>query len=116
MELKLSTLDHFPLVKPGDDLAEIIAERVVAQGISPQKGDIFIIAQKVVSKAEGRLRNLTDIVPSKKALEIAEVTQKDSRFVEAVLSESKSVLRTRFNTLIVEHNLGFICANAELII
>lgn len=114
MELHFSTLNYFPLVKPGDDLAEIIAERVIAQGISPQKGDIFVIAQKVVSKAEGRLINLSTINPSKQAMEIAKVTQKDPRFIEAVLDESKKVIRMRFNTLIVEHKLGFICANAGI--
>lgn len=114
MELKLITLEHFPLVKPGDNLAELIANCVAAQGISPQKGDIFILAQKIVSKSEGRLRNLSTIQPSQEALNIAEITKKDPRFVEAVLSESKSVLRVRYNTLIVEHKLGFICANAGI--
>lgn len=114
MNLTLTTIDNFPLIKPGDDLAEIIGALVKKQGISPQKGDIFIIAQKIVSKSEDRLVNLTTIIPSAEALAIAEITQKDARFVEAVLSESKSVLRTGFNTLIVEHKLGFICANAGI--
>lgn len=114
MELKFTSLDHFPLIKPGDDLAEIIANRVVGQGISPEKGDIFILAQKIVSKAEGRLVNLTGIKPSDEAKRIAEITEKDARFVQAVLSESKKVLRVRFNTLIVEHKKGFICANAGI--
>lgn len=114
MELKLTSLEHFPLIKPGDDLAAIIADRVVAQGISPENGDIFILAQKIVSKAEGRLINLSTIKPSNEAKRIAEITQKDARFVEAVLSESKKVLRVRFNTLIVEHKRGFICANAGI--
>jgi len=114
MELKFTSLDNIPLIKPGDDLSAIIAERVVEQGISPQKGDIFILAQKIVSKAEGRLVNLSSIQPSQEAIRISEITQKDPRFVEAVLSESKKVLRVRFNTLIVEHRRGFICANAGI--
>lgn len=114
MELKFTSLAHFPLIKPGDDLAAIIAERVADQEISPVKGDIFVLAQKIVSKAEGRLVNLADITPSVEAKRIAEITKKDERFVEAVLSESKKVLRVRFNTLIVEHKRGFICANAGI--
>jgi coenzyme F420-0:L-glutamate ligase / coenzyme F420-1:gamma-L-glutamate ligase len=114
MELKFTSLDNIPLIKPGDDLSAIISERVVEQGISPQKGDIFILAQKIVSKAEGRLVNLSTIHPSQEAMRISEITQKDPRFVEAVLSESKKVLRVRFNTLIVEHKRGFICANAGI--
>ncbi|MEA5077347.1 MAG: coenzyme F420-0:L-glutamate ligase [Anaerolineaceae bacterium] len=114
MELKFTSLDNIPLIKPGDDLSTIIAERVVEQGISPQKGDIFILAQKIVSKAEGRLVNLSTIQPSPEAIRISEITQKDPRFVEVVLSESKKVLRVRFNTLIVEHKRGFICANAGI--
>lgn len=114
MNLTLTTIDNFPLIKPGDDLAEIIYLLAEKQGISPQKGDIFILAQKIVSKSEGRLVNLTTIEPSIEALRIAEITQKDPRFVEAVLLESKSVLRIRFNTLIVEHKQGFICANAGI--
>jgi len=114
MKLTLSTLDNFPMVQPGDDLVEIISSLVLNQGVSPQKGDIFIIAQKIVSKAEGRLVNLSTLTPSVQALEIEKITKKDPRFIEAVLNESKSVLRTRFNTLIVEHKLGFICANAGI--
>lgn len=114
MELNFTSLESFPLIKPGDNLIEIIADQVIAQGISPQKGDIFILAQKIISKSEGRLVNLNDIQPSEEALKIAEITEKDPRFVEAVLSESKKVLRMRYNTLIVEHKLGFICANAGI--
>ncbi len=114
MELNFTSLESFPLIKPGDNLIEIIAAQVIAQGISPQKGDIFILAQKIISKSEGRLVNLNDIQPSEEALKIAGVTEKDPRFVEAVLSESKKVLRLRYNTLIVEHKLGFICANAGI--
>lgn len=114
MELNFTSLESFPLIKPGDNLIEIIADQVIAQGISPQKGDIFILAQKIISKSEGRLVNLNDIQPSEEALKIAGVTEKDPRFVEAVLSESKKVLRMRYNTLIVEHKLGFICANAGI--
>jgi coenzyme F420-0:L-glutamate ligase/coenzyme F420-1:gamma-L-glutamate ligase len=75
-------------------------------------GDVLVLAQKVVSKAEGRLVTLTDVTPSARAHELAAVTKKDARFVEVVLSETKEVLRAQANTLIVEHRLGFVCANA----
>ena len=77
-----------------------------------QDGDILAIAQKVVSKAENRLVNLDGVVPSARARQLAQDVEKDARFVELVLRESREVVRTRPGTLIVEHNLGFICANA----
>jgi len=72
------------------------------------------LAQKIVSKAEGRLYNLNDITPSQEAIELAALCHKDARFVELVLRESRSVLRVRPGTLIVEHRCGFICANAGI--
>ena len=114
MNLTLTTIDNIPLIKSGDDLGEMIADFTVKQGISPQKGDIFILAQKIVSKAEGRMVNLTTVVPSDEALKYAEITKKDPRFVELVLRESNSVVRTAYNTLIVEHKCGFISANAGI--
>lgn len=110
--LTLTALPNFPLVKPGDDLVPLILQGLRAAGLTLQNGDVLALAQKIVSKAEGRLIKLTEITPSARALELAEITQKDPRFVEVVLSESKEVLRARFNTLIVEHRLGFVCANA----
>jgi coenzyme F420-0:L-glutamate ligase/coenzyme F420-1:gamma-L-glutamate ligase len=82
--------------------------------IKLESGDVLVIAQKIVSKSEGRLVNLSQVTPSKEAIELAGRVQKDARFVELVLSESRSVLRTRPGTLIVEHKLGFICANAGI--
>lgn len=114
MKIYLETIDHFPLIKPGDDLVGIISALTNSQGIIPQDGDIFVIAQKIVSKAEGRLVNMTTVTASEKAEEYAEITKKDARFVELVLRESKKVIRTAYNTLIVEHKLGFISANAGI--
>ena len=112
MSLILTSLRNFPLVKPGDSLGKFIIKSLEDTEISLQNGDILVIAQKIVSKAEGRLRNLKEITPSDKAKEIAAITGKDPRFVEVVLSESNAVIRTRQNTIIVEHKNGFICANA----
>jgi len=111
-QLMLTALPHIPLVQVGDDLAALILAGLNAAQITLTSGDVIVIAQKIVSKAEGRLLNLAEITPSTRAAELAAITEKDPRFVEVVLSESKEVLRTRLNTLIVEHRLGFVCANA----
>ncbi|MBP7691667.1 MAG: coenzyme F420-0:L-glutamate ligase [Anaerolineales bacterium] len=110
--LTLTALPGIPLVRPGDDLLALTLAGLRAAGLTLQTGDVLAYAQKIVSKSEGRLVNLADVTPSARALELAAVTQKDPRFVEVVLSETKEVLRVRFNTLIVEHRLGFVCANA----
>jgi len=111
-QLVLTALPGLPLVQPGDDVAALILAGLRRAEITLQPGDVIAVAQKIVSKAEGRLVKLSEVTPSARALELARITEKDPRFVEVVLSESKEVLRTRYNTLIVEHRLGFVCANA----
>jgi coenzyme F420-0:L-glutamate ligase / coenzyme F420-1:gamma-L-glutamate ligase len=112
--LILTPLTGLPLVEPGDNIAELIHNELRRLKIQLESGDVLVIAQKIISKSEGRLVNLTQVVPSQEALELAGRVQKDARFVELVLRESQSVLRTRPGTLIVEHKLGFICANAGI--
>jgi len=112
--LILTPLTGIPLVQPGDNVAELIQNGLRQLEIKLESGDVLVIAQKIVSKAEGRLVNLTQVVPSVEAIALAEKVQKDARFVEMVLRESQSVLRTRPGTLIVEHKLGFVCANAGI--
>lgn len=114
MTLTLTPLIRIPLIRHGDDLADIIVRSLSETGIELQDGDILVLAQKIVSKAEGRMVNLTTVTPSLRALELAEQTQKDPRFLELVLQESNEVLRTRPGTIIVEHRLGFVCANAGI--
>ncbi|HZW03715.1 MAG TPA: coenzyme F420-0:L-glutamate ligase [Anaerolineaceae bacterium] len=114
MTLTLTPLVDIPLVKPGDSLAQIILLALEHTEIVLQDGDILVIAQKIVSKAEGRLVNLESVIPTERAFDLAEKTQKDPRFVELVLQESRSVLRYRPGTLIVEHRQGFVCANAGI--
>jgi coenzyme F420-0:L-glutamate ligase/coenzyme F420-1:gamma-L-glutamate ligase len=111
-QVLLTALPGMPLVQVGDDLSALILAALARAGIVLANGDVIAIAQKVVSKSQGRLVKLAEITPSARALELAIVTGKDARFVEAVLSESREVLRARPNTLIVEHRLGFVCANA----
>lgn len=114
MTLILSPLIDIPLIKPGDNLADIILTALSPSGIIIEDGDIFIIAQKVVSKAENRFINLKNINPSDQAIELAQKTEKDPSFVEMILRESNEVLRYRPGTIIVEHRLGFVCANAGI--
>ena len=110
----LSPVKHIPLIKPGDLLPNIILEALVKNDIILMDGDILVIAQKIVSKSEGRLFNLSEVIPSDKALALAEEVQKDARLVELILAESKNIIRRRKGTLIVEHRNGFICANAGI--
>jgi len=110
----LTPLVGIPLIQPGDDLPAIIQASLKDSAITLEDGDVLVLAQKIVSKAEGRLVNLTQIVPSEQARQLSEIVQKDERFIELVLRESKSILRTRPGTLIVEHKLGFVCANAGI--
>lgn len=112
--LTLQPLPGIPLIRPGDRLDEILLEALDRAEIRLQDGDIIVLAQKIVSKAEGRLFNLTEVNPSQRARDLAEKTEKDPRFIELVLRESREVLRTRPGTIIVEHRRGFVCANAGI--
>jgi coenzyme F420-0:L-glutamate ligase/coenzyme F420-1:gamma-L-glutamate ligase len=114
MTLILTPLPGIPPVMPGDDLAEIIQEALPRLGIVLQEGDILVLTQKIVSKAQGRLVNLAAVEPSRGAHELAAQTEKDPRVVELMMRESKEILRTRPGTVIVEHRLGFVCANAGI--
>lgn len=112
MTLTLTALSGIPRVHPGDDLAEIVWQALEQAGITLADGDILVLAQKIVSKAEGRLVNLSGITASLRAIDLAGLTAKDPRLVEVILQESREVLRTRPGTIIVEHRLGFVCASA----
>lgn len=114
MPLTLTPLQYIPLVQPTDDLARMILDSLNVQEIKLEDGDILVLAQKIVSKAEGRMKNLTLVKPGEEALHYAEITGKDPRLLELILSESKEVIRTRENLIIVEHKLGFISANAGI--
>lgn len=111
-KLELLAVPRFPLVKPGDDLAALLADCLAAAGLALQDGDAVVFAQKVVSKAEGRFVDLTQVRPSPRAQALAQDVAKDPRLVEVILSESRRVVRQRENVLIVEHRLGFVMANA----
>jgi coenzyme F420-0:L-glutamate ligase/coenzyme F420-1:gamma-L-glutamate ligase len=110
--LTLTALEGLPFVKPGDDLCVLLAAALRRTQIVPQSGDILIVAQKVVSKAEGRIVNLKEVIPSARAVALANEVNKDARLVEVILSESDEVVRHRHDILIVAHRLGFVMANA----
>lgn len=114
MSLILTPLQGFPLIKSGDDLFGLTVQALSASGLTLLDGDILVFAQKIVSKAEGRWVNLATVTPSPRALELAQQIEKDPRLVELILKESRAVLRTRRGTIVVEHRLGFVCANAGI--
>lgn len=114
MTLTLTPLPGIPAVNPGDNLASLIRAGLVRAEISLEDGDILVIAQKIISKSEGRAVNLASVMPTQEAIDLAQKIGKDPRLTELILRESKSVLRTRPGTIIVEHRLGFVCANAGI--
>ncbi len=107
-------LNNLPLIKEGDELEKIIAEAIEEKGIKLEDGDIIVVTEKIVSKAEGRVIELNKIKASKKAQELAEKTGKDPRLVELMLREFKEVIKIGENFIIGETKNGFICANAGI--
>jgi coenzyme F420-0:L-glutamate ligase / coenzyme F420-1:gamma-L-glutamate ligase len=110
----ISRLSGIKLVEPGDNLGAITVAAFAANGIVPEDGDVLVVAQKIVSKAEGRYVDVATVEPSERAIALAAELDKDPRFVEVVLSESKRVVRHRPGLLIVEHRLGLVMANAGI--
>src|SRR6516164_4152003 len=110
--VEILAVPGIPLVRKDDDLVSLISEGLARGGIVPRGGDVFVMTQKIVSKAEGRMVDLATVEPSAEAIELARNVQKDPRLVELILSESVRVVRARPNLLIVEHRLGFVMANA----
>ena len=110
--LQLTALPKIPRIAPGDDLLDITLDALALADIALHRGDVLVYAQKVISKAENRIVDLADIVPSKRARELAGETGKNPRLVEVILRESTEVLRYRPGLIIVVHRLGFVVANA----
>src|SRR5437879_9997975 len=113
-QLTITGLAGVPMVQPGDDLAAITLAGFAASGLAPEDGDVLVVAQKIVSKSEGRIVEVATVTPSERAIALAAETGKDPRFVEIVLSESRRVVRHRPNLIVVEHRLGFVMANAGI--
>lgn len=112
--IELTAIPDIPLIQPGDDLPGILLHAARQAGLVFQNGDVLVVAQKIVSKAEGRLVDLQTVTPSPRALELAAASRKDARIVELILRESNEVLRVRPDAIIVEHRGGFVCANAGI--
>ena len=110
----LSTLAGLPTIRAGDDLAALIVAELKREKIAAEDGDVLVLAQKIVSKAEGRRVRLRDVAPSPRAVELAAECDKDPRIVELILRESVAVVRCRPGVIIVEHRSGWVMANAGI--
>ena len=113
-ELILRIIPNFPMVKKGDDLVSVVLQTLDDARYRIKDGDIFVLAQKIVSKAEGRLVALESVKPSERATELATDTDKDPRLVQLILDESQEVMRSKPGVLIVRHNLGHVGAHAGI--
>jgi coenzyme F420-0:L-glutamate ligase/coenzyme F420-1:gamma-L-glutamate ligase len=112
MSVTLAAVPGIPEIRSGTDLPALIVQCLRAAGLTPAAGDVLVVAQKVVSKAEGNVVDLTAVRPGPEAERLAAAIGKDPRLVEVVLRESRRVVRAHQGVLITEHRLGFISANA----
>ena len=110
--LNLIALEDIPFIKPGDDIAEIIFNSINKNKVAVSDNDIFVIAQKIISKSENRYMNLDDVETTKNAEKIALKLNKDPRLVQTIINESNKIISIEKNILIVEHKLGHVCVNA----
>lgn len=112
--LAVIAVEGLPEVEPGAELAQLLATALAAGGLQLRCDDVLVVAQKIVSKSEGRFVDLESVQPSERARELSRLTGKDARLIELVLAESTEVLRARRDVLIVRHRLGFVMANAGI--
>jgi coenzyme F420-0:L-glutamate ligase/coenzyme F420-1:gamma-L-glutamate ligase len=110
--LQLIGVENIGEVRAGDSVGRLIAEACAQEGVQLSDDDVVVVAQKIVSKAEGRLVDLAKVRPSKRARELARQLAKDPKLVEVILSQSRAILRAGGRALIVETHHGFVCANA----
>jgi coenzyme F420-0:L-glutamate ligase/coenzyme F420-1:gamma-L-glutamate ligase len=113
-EVSIAALAGIPLVRPGDSIADLIVNGLANSGLALLRGDVLVIAQKIVSKAEGRLADLRAVTPSARAQTLAAEVGKDPRLVELILRESTEVVRQRKGVLVVAHRSGIVLANAGI--
>jgi coenzyme F420-0:L-glutamate ligase / coenzyme F420-1:gamma-L-glutamate ligase len=109
--IEIVPLSGIPLIQPGDDLPRILGDPVARSG-GLRDRDVLVVAQKIVSKAEGRYVDLDQVTPSPRAIAVAQQCEKDPRVIEVILSESSEVVRLRPGLIITRHRLGFVSANA----
>ena len=110
--MKLTALENVPEIRPGDAIAAVLLRALEQNNVALTDGDVVAVCQKIVSKAEDRFVALDTVTPSRRALELAQVCDKNPRFVEVVLRQSSQVVRCAKDVLIVRHHLGFVVANA----
>lgn len=113
-KLQLHALENFPFIKPGCDLASTIEDSIVLNNIKIDDGDVFIVAQKIISKSENRYINLDSIKPSNEALSLSKKLNKEASLIQIILNESKNIISIDKNVIIVEHKLGFVNVNAGI--
>ena len=113
-QIQLLALQNFPLIEPGDNLDSIIFDSILKNHIDICDGDVFIIAQKIISKAEDRYLNLSSLSLSSEAVSLSEKMNRDPYFIQAVINESNEIVSIGKNVIIVEHKLGFININAGI--
>ena len=113
-ELSIVALAGIPLVREGDNIADLIAQGLAGSGLALRRGDVVVVAQKIVSKAEGRQVDLRTVTPSARAQTLAIEVDKDPRLVELILQESTEVVRYRKGVLVVAHRRGYVLANAGI--
>lgn len=114
MPVTITPIPNLPHFKPGDDLAGLLMRALDDAGMALRDGDVLVVAQKIVSKVEGRIVDLAQVEVSERARELAEETGKDARLVALILGESEGISRVAPNLLIVRHRLGFTSANAGI--
>src|SRR3989442_7451741 len=114
MAVEIHGLDGIPEVRPGDDVAGLILDAAERSGVGLHDRDVLVVTHKIISKAEGKLVDLSKVEPSPLALSFAETAAKDARQVELVLREAKRIVRMLRGVLITETKHGFICANTAV--
>lgn len=114
MNLEIIGITGMPLIKEGDELAELILESMDKEGLKVHDGDIFVIAETAIAKSEGNTIEISKITPSTKSLELAEKTGKDAELVEAIIQESNEIIKVGPDFIVSETKHGFVCANAGI--
>lgn len=114
MTIELIGLEHIPLIKQGDDISSLILDSLKKQDLKLEDSDILLIAETIISKSEGNIVDLDDIVPSENAIELGKRTGKDYKLVELILQESNEVVEVGPGFIITETKHGFVCANAGI--
>jgi coenzyme F420-0:L-glutamate ligase/coenzyme F420-1:gamma-L-glutamate ligase len=113
VSLSILPIPGVPLIRPGDDLGSLLSDAIARADLGPLDGDVLVLCQKIVSKAEGRVVNLNTVTPSPFARQLASMTtDKDPRVVEVILGETNRIVKMDRGHLIVETGPGFVCANA----